>query len=33
MKRVTPKVFLLTPAHVAISDSDEDTEVNSDLMN
>lgn len=33
MKRVTPKVFLLTPAHVAISDSDDDTEVNSDLMN
>lgn len=33
MKRVTPKVFLLTPAHVAISDSDEDTEVNADLMN
>lgn len=33
MKRVTPKVFLLTPAHVAISDTDEDPELNSDLMN
>lgn len=33
MKRVTPKVFLLTPAHVAISDNEDDAEINSDLMN
>lgn len=33
MKRVTPKVFLLTPTHVAISDNEDDAEVNSDLMN
>lgn len=33
MKRVTPKVFLLTPAHVAISDNEDDAEVSSDLMN
>ena len=33
MKRVTPKVFLLTPAHVAISDNEEDAEISSDLMN
>lgn len=33
LKRVTPKVFLLTPAHVAVSDNEEDAEVNSDLMN
>ena len=33
MKRVTPKVFLLTPSHVAISDTEDDAEVNSDLMN
>lgn len=33
MKRVTPKVFLLTPAHVAISDNEEDAEISADLMN
>jgi cell division inhibitor SepF len=33
MKRVTPKVFLLTPSHVAISDTEDDAEVNADLMN
>jgi FtsZ-interacting cell division protein YlmF len=33
MKRVTPKVFLLTPTHVAISDNEDDAEVNADLMN
>ncbi|MFM2019630.1 MAG: hypothetical protein RL718_211 [Actinomycetota bacterium] len=33
MKRVTPKVFLLTPAHVAISDNEDDAEISSDLMN
>ena len=33
MKRVTPKVFLLTPTHVSISDNEDDAEVNSDLMN
>lgn len=33
MKRVTPKVFLLTPAHVSISDNEDDAEINADLMN
>lgn len=33
MKRVTPKVFLLTPAHVAIADNEEEAEADSDLMN
>ena len=33
LKRVTPKVYLLTPAHVAISDSDSEEETTEDLMN
>jgi cell division inhibitor SepF len=33
LKRVTPKVFLLTPAHVSISETEEDSETDNDLMN
>jgi cell division inhibitor SepF len=33
LKRVTPKVFLLTPAHVAVSDSEEESDTDGDLMN
>lgn len=32
LKRVTPKVFLLTPNHVAVNNEDDDTEPTDDLI-
>jgi cell division inhibitor SepF len=32
LKRVTPKVFLLTPQHVAVNNEDDETEQSDDLL-
>ena len=32
LKRVTPKVFLLTPNHVAVNNEDDETEASDDLI-
>ncbi len=32
LKRVTPKVFLLTPNHVAVNNEDDETEAQDDLL-
>jgi cell division inhibitor SepF len=32
LKRVTPKVFLLSPSHVAVNNEDDETEATDDLL-
>jgi cell division inhibitor SepF len=32
LKRVTPKVFLLSPNHVSVNNEDDETESNDDLL-